>query len=140
MFLEGCEIIQILESINPASASSSAPGGFHAWHFLAPGFYLVLGPGSSMKGRQRTSVPRLVGPLPSRVAAEALRISALALGVAVPRSQAETQPTRAAHSAASPARIADPPLRHGVCLPDALRRSLPPLPQQPDRRHVSHRA
>lgn len=94
MSLEGCEIIEILNASVPLAASglssSFSQAAAEAWNFLAPGFYLVLGPAARGKIRQRLTVPRLVGPLPSRIAAEALRISAYALDITAPRRQGLT--------------------------------------------------
>lgn len=87
MSLEGCDIIQILDSTPCRGAPTPLASPDSAGHFLASGFYLVLGPAVAGKGRRRPSAPRLVGPLPSRAAAEALRISAHALGVVQPRPQ-----------------------------------------------------
>ena len=91
MSLEGCEIIEILNASVPLAASglssSFSQAAAEAWTFLAPGFYLVLGPEARSKARQRFAIPRLVGPLPSRIAAEALRITAYALNITAPRRQ-----------------------------------------------------
>ena len=93
MSLEGCEIIEILNASVPLAAAglgaSFTQAATEAWNFLAPGFYLVLGPAARGKIRQRLAVPRLIGPLPSRMAAEALRISAYALGITAPRRPAQ---------------------------------------------------
>ncbi|HJW04208.1 MAG TPA: hypothetical protein VJ548_13075 [Azospira sp.] len=107
MSLEGCEIIEILNASVPLAASglssSFSQAAAEAWNFLAPGFYLVLGPAARGKIRQRLTVPLLVGPLPSRIAAEALRISAYALDITAPRRQGQgSAPTLAAEGEPRP--------------------------------------